>query len=207
MFGIGSISCMFHSIHFERSASLPSIFHEVPAPIVATIFPCRVFFDTQNKMAVVVTQTTQQRQWATSLCDCCGAPMGCGGCCYVMFCSCCAAGDIAKAAGRDYCMSCFIIPFCVGIIAPCWWSYDRQALAQRLNIVDPFSGSACLMFMCGCGSCLMCQELNTVRKYTLDGTLNGAMGATTTTVIMAASPQPVVMQQAAPVYGAPAGYA
>lgn len=74
-----------------------------------------------------------------------------------MFCSCCAAGDIAKAAGRDYCMSCCIIPFCVGIIAPCWWSYDRQALAQRLNIVDPFSGSGeCASIVINCYQCLSC---------------------------------------------------
>lgn len=60
---------------------------------------------------------------------------------YVMCCPCCAAGDIARAAGRDYCMSCFVIPFCLGFIQPCWWSYDRQALAARLGIEDPFSGS------------------------------------------------------------------
>lgn len=60
---------------------------------------------------------------------------------YVMCCPCCAAGDIARAAGRDYCMSCFVIPFCLGFIQPCWWSYDRQALASRLGLEDPFSGS------------------------------------------------------------------
>lgn len=165
---------------------------------------------------------------------------------YVMCCPCCAAGDIARAAGRDYCMSCFVIPFCLGFIQPCWWSYDRQALAARLGIEDPFSGSgefscvlftkarwfraslclrvtlfpcifafphspaaACLLFCCGCGTCLLCQELNTVKAATASGLLTpgGAAVATTTTTVVIASQQAQPQQQtmaAAPVGAAPA---
>jgi len=86
----------------------------------------------------------------------------------VFCCPCCAAGDIAKAAGRDYCMSCCIIPHFVGCIAPCWWASDRQALTQRYNIDDKFSWCvACCMFTVGCPCCLPCcmmaQELNHIK--------------------------------------------
>jgi hypothetical protein len=36
-------------------------------------------------------------------------------------------------------MSCCVIPFLLGCIAPCWWANDRQALAQVFNIDDQTS--------------------------------------------------------------------
>ena len=58
--------------------------------------------------------------------QCCGEPGGCSTCCYVFCCVCCAAGDVAKAAGRDFCMTCFVVPVLLGPIMPCWLSCDRE---------------------------------------------------------------------------------
>jgi len=63
-------------------------------------------------------------------------------CCYVTFCPCCAAGNVATAAKRDYCMSCCIIGAFVPCIWPCWIACDRQALVDQYNIQDEFSGVA-----------------------------------------------------------------
>jgi hypothetical protein len=99
----------------------------------------------------------------------------------------CAAGGIASAAGRDYMMTCCVIPCLVPCIMPCWLSYDRQAFAQKYNIEDPYSGTAWLLFCCGCGLCLLCQEHNTMKKFELDGT-SSQTGGSTTVVMMPGAP-------------------
>jgi len=53
------------------------------------------------------------------------------------FCPPCAAGEIARAAGRDYCLSC-----CVCALCCCWHAADRAALARRFGIDDPLEGPA-----------------------------------------------------------------
>lgn len=59
---------------------------------------------------------------------------------------------MAKAGGRDFCMSCCVIPMLLGPIIPCWWAADRSALAQRFGIADPYGFyTNCLLFCCGCG--------------------------------------------------------
>jgi hypothetical protein len=62
-----------------------------------------------------------------------------GGCCYIWCCPCCAAGDVATAAGGNYLMSCGVIPFCCGCLTPCWWANDRHELAHKLNVEDTIS--------------------------------------------------------------------
>ena len=86
----------------------------------------------------------------------------------VCCCPCCAAGDIAKAAGRDYCMTCCIIPYFVPCILPCWWASDRSALVEKYNIRDTYGWcTVCCMFALGNECCLPCclfaQELNHVK--------------------------------------------
>ena len=49
-----------------------------------------------------------QYQWASGEWDCCAG--GAGLCLYVHFCTPCAAGDVAVAAGRDYFCACFVAP-------------------------------------------------------------------------------------------------
>lgn len=85
-----------------------------------------------------------QAQWTSQLSECCAQPGGMPTCCYATFCPCCAAGDVATAAKRDYCMSCCIIPILCPIW-PCWLAYDRQASlrpaerrAAALRLVCPF---------------------------------------------------------------------
>lgn len=143
---------------------------------------------------IVVQSGTQQVEWNNTLCDCCGSPGGCGTCCYVWCCTCCAAGDVAKAAGRDYCMSCCIIPGFVGCIAPCWWTGDRQALTQKLNIRDTYGYfTVCCMFCAGSYCCLPCclltQELNHIKANEGKAAASGGGG----TIVV--SPVPVAMGQ------------
>ena len=46
---------------------------------------------------------------------------------------------------------------------PCWWNCDRQALAAKYGVNDPFEGcSGCCLFYLGCHSCLLIQELKCV---------------------------------------------
>ena len=99
-------------------------------------------------------------------------------CCYVCFCPCCAAGDVATAAKRDYCMSCCIVPMLCPIW-PCWMAYDRQALVAQYNIEDGFSGVAPALFCLGCHGCMLCQELNFIKHATITGIVPGqATGST-----------------------------
>ena len=47
-----------------------------------------------------------------------------------------AAGEVAKAAGRDYCMTCCVVPFFLGFMWPCWRGCEREALTKAHNIDD-----------------------------------------------------------------------
>lgn len=74
--------------------------------------------------------------------------------------------------------------------------------------LPPCVPAACLLFCCGCGTCLLCQELNTVKVATAAGLLTpgGAAATTTTTTVVIASPSQPQQQTmaAAPVGAAPA---
>lgn len=121
--------------------------------------------------------------WNNTCGDCCGAPGGCGTCMYVAFCPWCAAGEVATAAGRDYCCSCMVaaIPFVGWLIRPIWWSGDRAALAKKYNVQDPYEGcSACVLMALPCYHCLLIQELNHIKAVELRG---GLAPAQTTTVV------------------------
>lgn len=93
-------------------------------------------------------------------CEPCGGPDGCNTCCYVMWCAPCAAGDIAAAADKSYCCSCFVIPVLLPCLAPGHFASDRQALVNKYGIQDELGClGACLCFWLGCGGCLLCQSI------------------------------------------------
>ncbi len=106
--------------------------------------------------------------------DICAEPGGPLLCLYACFFPCCAAGDVAEAAGRSYLCSCFIAPLLSHMfqhdqswIEACAWSMDRTALAAKYGINDPLQegciSCAYLLFACGCGPCLLIQELNHIK--------------------------------------------
>lgn len=98
-------------------------------------------------------------------------------CVYACCCPCCAAGDVATAAGKDFCCTCFVIPCVLPCILPCWLNADRKALAARFNIIDPLGGcSGCFFFWLGCHTCMLSQELRQVKHE--------RAGAPRTTVIV-----------------------
>jgi hypothetical protein len=85
---------------------------------------------------------------------------------YVLLCPLLAAGIIAEAGNRNYVMSCFVVPYFLPCIYPCWRANDRAALADKLGVEDDISWcSAVMLGFCGCGFCLLCQEYNTLRAY------------------------------------------
>ena len=114
------------------------------------------------------------RPFHSGECDMCAEPGGVPLCCYVTFCTPCAAGDVAQAAGRDYLCSCLIGPALswllhdetlANMLASCLWVNDRRALVARLGVHDHLDdGSRCsqvyFMYSCGCGNCLLFQALN-----------------------------------------------
>jgi len=110
-------------------------------------------------MAVYVMHAAApaSRSWSSGVLDCCAA--GAGTCLYAFLCPCCAAGDVAAAAGRDFGLSCCVIPLLLACCTPCFWAKDRAALAARHGVDDPCRGIACLAFWAGGHGCLLAQEL------------------------------------------------
>lgn len=101
-------------------------------------------------------------RWASEFCDCFNA--GVCTCLYASFCPICAAGDVARGAGRDFCVSCCLIPILCPCLVPCQWNADRAALAARHNIDDPCGGCCgCFRFLLGCYVCALTQELNEIQ--------------------------------------------
>ena len=133
----------------------------------------------QQPQTVVIVQTgapLAMHNWHSECLDVCAAPGGLPLCIYGFLFPCCAAGDIAVAAGRDYLCSCFIAPLLSHMfhhdtswIEACAWYMDRTALAARYGVNDVLDQSggcfsmAYLYFACGCAPCLLIQELNHVR--------------------------------------------
>ncbi|RYG50711.1 hypothetical protein EON66_11565 [archaeon] len=82
-----------------------------------------------------------------------------------------------------------------------WYNGDRQAMATKYNIEDPYSGcTACMLFMCGCGGCLLCQEYNTMKKFQASGVQPFANNTVVITSPPAAIGVPVVAGGQAPHY-------
>ena len=103
--------------------------------------------------------------------DVCAEPGGPLLCLYVCLFPCCAAGDVAEAAGRSYLCSCFIAPLLSHMfhhdqswIEACAWYMDRTALNAKYGINDTLDASggcismAYIYFSCGCGPCLLIRE-------------------------------------------------
>jgi hypothetical protein len=136
---------------------------------------------------VVLTAASVVRPWVTGPCDPCGGPDGCNTCCYVTFCTPCAAGDVAKAAGRDYCCSCFIIPVLLPCLAPGHYATDRAELVRKWGIPDDLGClGSCLCFWLGFGQCLLCQSVTFLKANGWYGGYGAAVGGATTTVILPA---------------------
>lgn len=103
----------------------------------------------------------------------------------VSFCFCCATGDVATAAGKDYCCTCCLVPAFLPCIMPCYLNGDRAALAMRYNIADPLGGcGACCAFYAGCSTCLIVQELVEIEYQKRQGGQNQ-------TVVITQQPQMV----------------
>lgn len=106
-----------------------------------------------------------KKKWAHDICSCLDFPGGCGTACFVIFCTPCAAGQVARASGRSYFMSCFCIPFVIPFCAPGCYASDRDALAKAYGVDDWGWLVSCLLFQTGIGFCMLCQEMNTIKLY------------------------------------------
>jgi hypothetical protein len=93
-----------------------------------------------------------KKAWAHDVCSCCDFPGGCETACFVLFCTPCAAGQIARAAGRSYFVSCCLVPFVIPICAPGCYASDREALSKAYGIDDQMGWLvSCLLFQTGVG--------------------------------------------------------
>jgi len=127
-------------------------------------------------------------QWSSRYCDCCGEPGGCGRCCYVCWCGCCAHADIAASYvppgdeehGKFYCAgnwrgAClyFSLPALVNaagamvglgtvgsLLCGCLCC-DRRGWVRAKYGVAGGKFNDCMMVWC-CGPCAMCQELREI---------------------------------------------
>jgi hypothetical protein len=128
--------------------------------------------------------------------------MGCSACAYSYFCSTCAAGEVARYAGRDYCVSCFVWPVFFGPFAACCWACDRAAFVQRYNIADGRDCMSHCCLMCFCTVCALSQMLNHAMAAKIKQgsamlslqmtpvVMAAAAPATVTMAVTPASPQP-----------------
>jgi hypothetical protein len=108
-----------------------------------------------------------KKKWAHDVCSCFDFPGGCGTACFVLFCTPCAAGEVARASGRSYCMSCLVIPFVIPFCAPGCYSSDREALAKAYGIEDQLGWLvSCLLFSTGVGEQLPSPTRGLVRGVT-----------------------------------------
>lgn len=147
-------------------------------------------------MAVVINTNAAPggtTPWNNQMFDLFGQPGGPGNCLYVYFCTYCAAGDVARYAGRDYFMSCCIIPAVTGF-ACCWWACDRQAFIARYRIADSTDFFSSCLLVSFCTFCALTQALNHARAMELKGQSPG--GAVNQTVIVVGAPAPVAMVMA-----------
>lgn len=75
------------------------------------------------------------------------APGGCGRCCYVACCYCCAAGDVAqRVPGGNYAVDCCVpigIECLTGIPTECFFhAFTRDKVRRHYNIYEVSSGPA-----------------------------------------------------------------
>ena len=106
-------------------------------------------------------------QWRADLCGCTAPPGNLNRCCYVTWCTCCAAGDVAQRVGRNYWLDCALA--CCGAvfipalnapvsIHPLVWGLTRQAVRVRAGIPGAYLDDVLTTMFCGC--CAIAQELN-----------------------------------------------
>ena len=127
---------------------------------------------------VKLPTTVMPGGWSNGLFGCLG---DCGACCKVIFCPCCAAGEIYEGAGIGSCfVGCLLFSF-LGPCYPCLFtapvrnkyningscpyvhilSYTIRIFAHSTKQYLFFRSDTCLMCFCGC--CQMTRELREVR--------------------------------------------
>ena len=105
-------------------------------------------------------------------------------------------GDIAAFTGKSWMMSCCLAYLCAPCM-PCLILSDRAAMVATYKIQEPmmpngFSFCSQLMiYACCCGSCLVCQEYNTMKKLQSEGKSHGnPTGGGNVVVIQQMAPAP-----------------
>ena len=123
--------------------------------------------------------------------DCLAPPGNCKTCLYTSFCFPCAAGDVARAVGGDWLLSCLCLPVC--LLGPCIWCSDRRQLIRLHNLKE--EPEACCVHLCTvtlCAPCAVCQELNQLQATTERGL------QVTTQVVVQQLPTQMYITQAPP---------
>ena len=114
----------------------------------------------QQQQGYIPQSGLKRRGWTYGLCDPCPAGVGCGNFCCAFLFPFCAAGSVAEAAGKSYCVSCFVIPQFLPCCIPCFWNSDRSALAKSLSIEDDMDSCNACVCMTVCPILMLTQELN-----------------------------------------------
>ena len=141
---------------------------------------------------VIINQGGQgPTRWRNEFCDCFA---DCNTCCYVAFCTYCAAGDVAVEAGENYFCSCALPILMVGLgyvpIHCCVWGNDRRSLARRFGVHDPHCTECpCFLFLF-CSTCALCQEINHIKA---NGGFMGERRAPPPMLVLQQPPQQMVM--------------
>jgi hypothetical protein len=115
---------------------------------------------------------------------------------YTFCCAPCAAGDVAAAAGNNWCATCCVAPFCC---FGCGWTVrcdDRKKLAAKHSITDDFSPLVTLGLICCCNCLLLTQELNQISHAALaadpKATVRGSVLRLPTQEVMMAAPSSAI---------------
>ena len=137
-------------------------------------------------MSVLVHVGAGERpvEWPVGLCDCCAAPGGCNRCCLVAVCPCIALGRLSAdrrakiprglfPGAGDYMQTCCLsaaltsIPQVGGLIYLCLFSYPLRKAGAPAHYKWDGCKEGCTLLCCG--SCALCQELNTIDRRMKDG--------------------------------------
>lgn len=100
------------------------------------------------------------KRWHSELFSVDAEPGSFGLLAYSCCCRCLAAGDVAKAAGNNYLISCVVAALNCG----CYhMALDRFALIEKLGIEDHTTRTGTFCMACFAGPCMLHQELNAIR--------------------------------------------